>query len=58
MISANQASMLSSLDALQNDGFHDGGSTDYNAAFDASSSEQPGATARIFLTDGGHNVGP
>ena len=59
VISANQSSMLASLSALQNDGFDDdGGSTDYNAAFAASKSEQPGATARIFLTDGGHNVGP
>lgn len=59
VISANQSTMVSSLSALQNDGFDDdGGSTDYNAAFRTSKSEQPSATARIFLTDGGHNVGP
>ena len=59
VISANQSGMLASLSALQDDGFADGGgSTDYNAAFEASKSDQPDATARIFLTDGGHNVGP
>lgn len=59
VISANQSTMLAALGALQNDGFDDdGGSTDYNAAFEASKSEQPSVTARIFLTDGGHNVGP
>lgn len=59
VISANQSTQLAALGALQNDGFDDGGgSTDYNAAFEASKSEQPSATARIFLTDGGHNVGP
>ncbi len=58
VISASQPDMLASLGALQNDGFTDGGSTDYNAAFEASKSEQPDASARIFLTDGGHNVGP
>jgi lysophospholipase L1-like esterase len=58
VIAPNQAGMLASLSALQDDGFADGGeSTDYNAAFEASKSDQPGATARIFLTDGGHNVG-
>jgi lysophospholipase L1-like esterase len=59
VISANQPGMLASLSALQDDGFSDGGeSTDYNAAFEAAKSDQPDATARIFLTDGGHNVGP
>ncbi len=44
VISSNQSSMLAALGALQNDGFDDeGGSTDYNAAFEASKSEQPGA---------------
>lgn len=59
VIAASQANMLASLSALQDDGFDDGGgSTDYNAAFEATKSEQPTASARIFLTDGGHNVGP
>jgi hypothetical protein len=54
-----QATMLASLANLQDDGFEDTGSdTNYNAAFAASSAEQPGADARIFLTDGEHNVGP
>jgi lysophospholipase L1-like esterase len=59
VIASSQAGMLSSLGALRDDGFDDSGeSTDYNAAFEASKSDQPDATARIFLTDGGHNVGP
>jgi hypothetical protein len=35
----------------------DNGGTDYNAAFAQSDADNPNATARIFLTDGGHNVG-
>jgi hypothetical protein len=35
----------------------DNGATDYNAAFAQSDADNPGATARIFLTDGGHDVG-
>ena len=35
----------------------DNGTTDYNAAFALSDTENPGAQARIFLTDGGHDVG-
>jgi lysophospholipase L1-like esterase len=59
VVSANSAAMIGSLGSLRNDGYDDSGSeTDYNAAFSASSAEQPGANARIFLTDGGHNVGP
>jgi hypothetical protein len=58
-VAAAQPAMLSSLSELRNDGYGgDGGSTDYNAAFAESSGEQPAANARIFLTDGGHNVGP
>jgi hypothetical protein len=33
------------------------GATDYNGAFALSDTENPGAQARIFLTDGGHNEG-
>lgn len=53
LISQAQAEMLGALSALQDD---DGG-TDYDAGFDASTAQQPGADARIFLTDGGHNEG-
>lgn len=35
----------------------DNGSTDYNAAFAKADSDNPTSSARIFLTDGGHNVG-
>ena len=35
----------------------DEGGTNYNAAFEVLVDENPGAGARIFLTDGGHNVG-
>jgi hypothetical protein len=35
----------------------DNGGTDYNAAFSTLADENPGAGARIFLTDGAHNVG-
>jgi hypothetical protein len=31
--------------------------TNYNAAFTLAKKENPGADARIFLTDGGHDVG-
>lgn len=34
----------------------DGGGTDYNAAFAAAKAHNPGATARIFLTDGEHTA--
>ncbi|HWI20976.1 MAG TPA: vWA domain-containing protein [Baekduia sp.] len=35
----------------------DNGSTDYNLAFAQGKADNPGADARIFLTDGEHNVG-
>jgi hypothetical protein len=35
----------------------DNGVTDYNAAFAQSDADNPNAAARIFLTDGAHNVG-
>lgn len=59
LVSASRTTMLASLGELQNDGVpdDDGGGTDYNAAFGASRADQPAATARIFLTDGGHNDG-
>jgi hypothetical protein len=43
--------------ALQQKIHADNGTTDYNAAFAQSDADNPGATARIFLTDGGHDVG-
>jgi len=51
-ISANRASMKSAIDTAVN---ADNGLTDYNDAFAAAGAENPNATARIFLTDGGHN---
>jgi von Willebrand factor type A domain len=35
----------------------DNGGTDYNSAFKQADADNPGAQARIFLTDGGHDVG-
>ena len=35
----------------------DNGATDYNAAFAQADADNPTADARIFLTDGGHDVG-
>ena len=35
----------------------DNGATDYNGAFAQSDADNPNAQARIFLTDGGHDVG-
>lgn len=35
----------------------DNGATDYNGAFARSDADNPTAQARIFLTDGGHDVG-
>jgi hypothetical protein len=53
-IGPNAAAMKSALDTLIQ---ADNGTTDYNAAFTQSDNDNPGAVARIFLTDGGHNVG-
>jgi von Willebrand factor type A domain len=36
----------------------DNGATDYNAAFAKADADNPGSQARVFLTDGGHDVGP
>lgn len=35
----------------------DNGATDYNGAFAKADADNPGAAARIFLTDGGHDIG-
>ena len=53
-VGANAAAMGSAMEAKIK---ADNGGTDYNAAFALSDSENPGAQARIFLTDGGHDIG-
>jgi hypothetical protein len=53
-VGPNAAAMEAALD---NKIKADNGSTDYNAAFAQSDADNPNAQARIFLTDGGHNVG-
>src|SRR3954452_23950066 len=53
-VGPNAASMKNALDTKIQ---ADGGGTDYNAAFDTARAADPGAQARIFLTDGGHNAG-
>jgi von Willebrand factor type A domain len=53
-VGPNAAAMKAALDSgIQ----ADSGGTDYNAAFDSGRAANPGAAARIFLTDGGHNAG-
>jgi len=57
-VASGKAALLASLVGIADDGaYEDDGSTDYNAAFLTSRLDQPQATARIFLTDGGHNDG-
>jgi hypothetical protein len=53
-VGPNAAAMKSALDATIQ---ADNGATDYNAAFNTARSANPGAQARIFLTDGGHDEG-
>jgi hypothetical protein len=53
-IGPNKAAMQ---EALSHNINADDGLTDYNAAFAKSDSDNPGAQARIFLTDGGHDAG-
>ncbi|HEU4721176.1 MAG TPA: vWA domain-containing protein [Gemmatimonadaceae bacterium] len=53
-IGPNAAAMKA---ALQTRIDADNGITDYNAAFDRARTDNPNAKARIFLTDGAHNVG-
>jgi hypothetical protein len=52
-VGTNAAAMKSALDTKIQ---ADAGGTDYNAAFDTARAADPGAQARIFLTDGGHNA--
>jgi hypothetical protein len=53
-IGANSGSMQSALKAQIK---ADNGATDYNGAFAKADADDPSAGARIFLTDGGHDVG-
>lgn len=54
LIGSGGAAMGAALDANLK---ADHGSTDYNAAFAVAATDNPNATARIFITDGGHNNG-
>ena len=53
-VGPNAGTMRSALDAVVN---ADNGATDYNAAFAKADADNPTSQARIFLTDGGHDVG-
>lgn len=54
LVGPNGSAMRTALDQK----IHaDNGATDYNAAFAQSDADNPTANARIFLTDGGHDVG-
>ncbi len=53
-VGPNAAAMKSALSSAVN---ANNGTTDYNAAFAQSDADNPTANARIFLTDGGHDVG-
>jgi von Willebrand factor type A domain len=54
LVGANAAAMKSALDSLIQ---ADNGATDYNAAFAKADADSPTSQARIFLTDGGHDIG-
>jgi len=45
------------LGALQQGVRGNNGGTDYNAAFKGAADDNPGAQARVFITDGGHRAG-
>jgi hypothetical protein len=53
-VGANATAMRSALDSVIK---ADNGATDYNGAFAQSDADNPGADARVFLTDGGHDIG-
>jgi hypothetical protein len=53
-VGANATAMRSALDSVIK---ADNGATDYNGAFAQSDTDNPSADARVFLTDGGHDVG-
>lgn len=52
-VGPNAVTMKTALETVVNS---DSGATDYNAAFAKADADDPGAQARIFLTDGGHNA--
>jgi hypothetical protein len=54
VVAQNRAAMEAALDAQIK---ADDGATNYNAAFTKAREENGNADARIFLTDGGHNIG-
>lgn len=54
-VGANASAMRSALEAAIK---ADNGATDYNAAFAKADADNPSSDARVFLTDGGHDVGP
>jgi hypothetical protein len=53
-VGTGASAMRSALDAAIK---ADNGATDYNGAFAKSDADNPSADARVFLTDGGHDVG-
>jgi hypothetical protein len=53
-VGPNASSMRSALDGAIK---ADNGATDYNAAFAKADADNPTSDARVFLTDGGHDVG-
>jgi hypothetical protein len=53
-VGAKGSAMKGALGKLIN---ADNGATDYNGAFALADTDNPTAQARIFLTDGGHNIG-
>jgi hypothetical protein len=52
-VKTNRTAMLNSLANVKGDN----GATDYNIAFDTANTTFPNAQARVFFTDGGHDVG-
>ncbi len=53
-VGPNISAMKSALDTKVH---ADNGATDYNAGFAQADADDPGSVARIFLTDGGHDIG-
>lgn len=53
-VGPNASSMRSALEGAI---MADNGATDYNAAFAKADADNPTSDARVFLTDGGHDVG-
>jgi von Willebrand factor type A domain len=53
-VGPNASAMRSALERAIN---ADNGTTDYNAAFETADAANPGAQARLFITDGGHDEG-